>query len=80
MTETELIFQNLENRKTEKPNLEKPNTSVLGDTDVFRSFIKTSTTNDSKNRKTEKPKNETEKPKNLNDNVNYNVNYNDNIL
>lgn len=34
------------------------------------------TTSETKNRKTEKPKNETEKPKNLNDNdnVNYNVN------
>lgn len=68
--------QKIQNRKTEKLNLGKPNTSVLGDTEVFRSLIKTTTTNEPKNRKTEKPKNETEKPKNLNDNdnVNYNVN------
>ena len=43
-------------------------------------MIKTSTTNNAKNRKTEKPKNETEKPKNLNDNDNVNYNYNDNLL
>lgn len=30
-------YKNSENRKTEKPNLEKPNTSVLGNTEVFRS-------------------------------------------
>lgn len=30
-------YKNSENRKTEKPNLEKPNTSALGDTEVFRS-------------------------------------------
>ena len=71
-----LTEQNSENRKTEKLNLEKPNTSVLGDTRVFRSLSKTMTTSETKNRKTEKPKNRTEKPKNLNDNdnVNYNVN------
>lgn len=69
-------YKNSENRKTEKPNLEKPNTSVLGNTEVFRSQIKTTTTNEDKNRKTEKPKNETEKPKNLNDNVNDNLNEN----
>lgn len=69
-------YKNSENRKTEKPCSGKPNTSALGDTEVFRSQIKTMTTNEDKNRKTEKPKNETEKPKNLNDNdnVNYNVN------
>ena len=77
---TESIIQNSENRKTEKPNPGKPNTSVLDDSIVFRSFIKTSTTNDTKNRKTEKPKNQTEKPKNLNDNDNDNVNYNVNYL
>ena len=68
--------QKIQNRKTEKLNLGKPNTSVLGNTEVFRSLSKTMTTNEDKNRKTEKPKNETEKPKNLNDNdnVNYNVN------
>ena len=69
-------YKNSENRKTEKPNLEKPNTSVLGNTEVFRSQIKTTTTSETKNRKTEKPKNETEKPKNLNDNVNDNLNEN----
>lgn len=69
-------YKNSENRKTEKPNLEKPNTSVLGNTEVFRSQLKTMTTSETKNRKTEKPKNETEKPKNLNDNVNDNLNYN----
>lgn len=69
-------YKNSENRKTEKPNLEKPNTSVLGNTEVFRSQIKTTTTLETKNRKTEKPKNETEKPKNLNDNVNDNLNEN----
>lgn len=69
-------YKNSENRKTEKPNLEKPNTSVLGNTEVFRSQIKTMTTSETKNRKTEKPKNETEKPKNLNDNVNDNLNEN----
>lgn len=68
--------QKIQNRKTEKLNLGKPNTSVLGDTKVFRSLSKTTTTNETKNRKTEKPKNETEKPKNLNDNVNDNLNYN----
>ena len=68
--------QKIQNRKTEKLNLGKPNTSVLGTTKVFRSLSKTMTTSETKNRKTEKPKNETEKPKNLNDNdnVNYNVN------
>lgn len=71
-------YKNSENRKTEKPCSGKPNTSALGDTEVFRSQIKTMTTNEDKNRKTEKPKNETEKPKNLNDNDN--VNYNDNNL
>lgn len=71
-------YKNSENRKTEKPCSGKPNTSALGDTEVFRSQIKTTTTNEDKNRKTEKPKNETEKPKNLNDNDN--VNYNDNNL
>ena len=71
-------YKNSENRKTEKPCSGKPNTSALGDTEVFRSQIKTMTTNEEKNRKTEKPKNETEKPKNLNDNDN--VNYNDNNL
>lgn len=71
-------YKNSENRKTEKPCSGKPNTSALGDTEVFRSQIKTTTTNETKNRKTEKPKNETEKPKNLNDNDN--VNYNDNNL
>lgn len=30
-------YKNSENRKTEKPNLEKPNTSALGGTEVFRS-------------------------------------------
>lgn len=69
-------YKNSENRKTEKPNLEKPNTSVLGSTEVFRSQLKTMTTSETKNRKTEKPKNETEKPKNLNDNVNDNLNEN----
>lgn len=71
-------YKNSENRKTEKPCSEKPNTSALGITEVFRSQLKTMTTNETKNRKTEKPKNETEKPKNLNDNDN--VNYNDNNL
>lgn len=71
-------YKNSENRKTEKPCSGKPNTSALGDTEVFRSQIKTTTTSETKNRKTEKPKNETEKPKNLNDNDN--VNYNDNNL
>lgn len=71
-------YKNSENRKTEKPCSGKPNTSALGDTEVFRSQIKSTTTNEDKNRKTEKPKNETEKPKNLNDNDN--VNYNDNNL
>ena len=71
-------YKNSENRKTEKPCSGKPNTSALGITEVFRSQIKTMTTNETKNRKTEKPKNETEKPKNLNDNDN--VNYNDNNL
>lgn len=71
-------YKNSENRKTEKPCSGKPNTSALGNTEVFRSQIKTMTTNEDKNRKTEKPKNETEKPKNLNDNDN--VNYNDNNL
>ena len=79
-TKTELILQNSENRKTEKPDPQNRKTSVLDDTEVFRSLIKTSTTNDTKNRKTEKPKNETEKPKNLNDNDNVNYNYNDNLL
>lgn len=73
-------YKNSENRKTEKPNLEKPNTSVLGNTEVFRSQIKTTTTSETKNRKTEKPKNETEKPKNLNDNDNVNDNLNENNL
>lgn len=68
--------QKIQNRKTEKLNLEKPNTSVLGNTEVFRSLSKTTTTSETKNRKTEKPKNETEKPKNLNDNVNDNLNEN----
>lgn len=69
-------YQKIQNRKTEKPWSGKPSTSVLSDTEVFRSLTKTTTTNELKNRKTEKPKNETEKPKNLNDNdnVNYNVN------
>lgn len=70
------IDQKIQNRKTEKLNSGKPNTSVLGDTEVFRSQSKTMTTLNTKNRKTEKPKNETEKPKNLNDNVNDNLNYN----
>ena len=39
-------------------------------------MLKTTTTNEDKNRKTEKPKNETEKPKNLNDNDNVNNNVN----
>ena len=69
-------YKNSENRKTEKPCSGKPNTSALGDTEVFRSQIKTMTTNEDKNRKTEKPKNETEKPKNLNDNDNVNINDN----
>ncbi len=69
-------YQKIQNRKTEKPCSGKPNTSALGDTEVFRSLSKTMTTNETKNRKTEKPKNRTEKPKNLNDNVNDNVNYN----
>lgn len=68
--------QKTENRKTEKPNFEKPK---KGDTEVFRSYIETTTEIESQNRKTEKPKNRTEKPKNLNDNDNDNDNLNDKL-
>lgn len=68
--------QKAENRKTEKPNFEKPKKE---DTEVFRSYIKTTTKIEAQNRKTEKPKNRTEKPKNLNDNDNDNDNLNDKL-
>lgn len=68
--------QKTENRKTEKPNFEKPKKD---DTEVFRSYIKTTTKKEPQNRKTEKPKNRTEKPKNLNDNDNDNDNLNNKL-
>lgn len=68
--------QKAENRKTEKPNFEKPKNE---DTEVFRSYIKTTTKIEAQNRKTEKPKNRTEKPKNLNDNDNDNDNLNNKL-
>lgn len=68
--------QKAENRKTEKPNFEKPKKE---DTEVFRSSIKTTTKIEAQNRKTEKPKNRTEKPKNLNDNDNDNDNLNNKL-
>ena len=68
--------QKTENRKTEKPNFEKPKKD---DIEVFRSYIETTTEIEPQNRKTEKPKNRTEKPKNLNDNDNDNDNLNDKL-
>lgn len=68
--------QKTENRKTEKPNFEKPKKD---DIEVFRSYIETTTEIEPQNRKTEKPKNQTEKPKNLNDNDNDNDNLNDKL-
>lgn len=68
--------QKTENRKTEKPNFEKPKKD---DTEVFRSYVETTMEIEPQNRKTEKPKNRTEKPKNLNDNDNDNDNLNDKL-
>lgn len=68
--------QKTENRKTEKPNFEKPKKD---DIEVFRSYIETTTKIEPQNRKTEKPKNQTEKPKNLNDNDNDNDNLNNKL-